>query len=160
MLLSTWVNQLALFQHHVTAEPRAHSLAVVTWPRRQPSGSTNCWFLSMLLLLRIFLLFSTFIQSAVVHFTLSANSAFNNHISKQLQSQREQPMAYVPSHLFTKMAGKNLQHSTNQHQLHFSICITWQILQFDLPLHQSGFFPPYLSCPNPQNSKSLLSCFL
>lgn len=33
-------------------------------------------------------------------------------------------------------------------------------LQFDLPLHQSGFFPPFLSCPNPQNSKLLLSCFL
>lgn len=59
-----------------------------------------------------------------------------------------------------KWQEKNLQHSTNHHQLHFSICITWQILQFDLPRHESGFFPPFLSCPNPQNSKSLLSCFL
>lgn len=158
MLLSTWVNQLVLFQRHVTAVLRAVSLAgVVTWSRRQPSGSTNCWFLSMQLLLSIFLLFSSFIQSAMVHFT-SHNlpiSAFTYPISKPLQYQREQPLAYVPS------LPQKLQHSTtHHHQLHFSICIMWQILQFDLPLHQSAFFPPFLSCPNPQNSKLLLTCFL
>lgn len=44
LLTTLWVNQLVLFQHHVTADHRApNSLAgAVTWPRHgQSSGCTN-----------------------------------------------------------------------------------------------------------------------
>lgn len=53
----------------------------------------------------------------------------------------------------------NIQQTTNNFISAFASCGK-SSLQFDLPLHQSGFFPPFLSCPNPQNSKLLLSCFL
>ena len=50
-LLTIWVSQLVLFQHHVTADRRAPiSLAgVVTWPRRTASQQVppTYWFLSM-----------------------------------------------------------------------------------------------------------------
>lgn len=154
LLTTLWVNQLVLFQHHVTADQRAPiSLAgVVTWPRRTTASRQvppTFWFLSM-----------QFPASSSSSSNLNPIDSDPLHIinqsasllflfSTQLLCQREQPLAYTPSHPSPpKKAGKlynyPLQPATKQ--LHIAtICIMWQILSAIRPPSPSVWLPCVIS---------------
>lgn len=159
LLTTLWVNQLVLFQHHVTADQRVpiSLTGVVTWPRCYASHQVppTLWFLSM----RFPASSSTStnlnpINRGPLHFinqsaslfpilnttSASAGTAFGVHpLSSSPRSQNKQgKSASTPSN----------QPTSNFISPTFAPCGK-SSAQFDLPHHQSGLLASFLSskCP-------------
>ena len=151
-LLTIWVSQLVLFQHHVTADQRVPiSLAgVVTWPRRTASQQVppTYWFLSMQFPASsssssnlnpvdsglLYQPISVYTLSILNTTTVSTGTAHGSHPIPQLP----------PNNAGKIINSHSLQPATEQ--LHISnICIMWQILSAIRPPSPSVWRPCVIS---------------